>query len=129
MSPTSFELGLFVGLLIGEGHFGGDGRHPQITLRMHVHHEQIFRWLQRTFPGGKLYGPYNHDGRRYYQWMARGTYLRDVIVPLLDQYLHPSLDERSYQRYTAMKERYRLGTPTPSRGEDHGLSAPSPDAQ
>ncbi len=78
-----FSLGFFLGLLVGEGHFGGDGKQPQITLRMHVRHEQTFRWIERTFPGGKLYGPYDHGGRRYFQWMARGPYLRDVIMPLV----------------------------------------------
>ncbi len=33
------------GILVGEGHFGGDGRQPQVTLRMHVDHEALFRWL------------------------------------------------------------------------------------
>ncbi|HVR09365.1 MAG TPA: hypothetical protein VMW75_15055, partial [Thermoanaerobaculia bacterium] len=56
-SWTDLEVGILVGLLVGEGHFGGDGRQPQLTLRMHTDHEVLFRWLQRTFPGGKLYGP------------------------------------------------------------------------
>jgi hypothetical protein len=106
--PSEFEIELLVGILIGEGHFGGDGRQPQITLRMHTDHEKLFRWLHSTFPGGKLYGPYDHSSRRYFQWMARGSYLRDVMVPLLDRYLLPTLDEKSYGRYQQMKERDRL---------------------
>jgi hypothetical protein len=100
-------------LLIGEGHFGGDGRQPQVTLRMHVKHAPLFDWIDRTFPGGKLYGPYNHDGRHYLQWMARGSYLRDVLVPLLDGRLTPELDTKSAERYEQMKARYhhRLGLP------------------
>ena len=105
---SEFEIGLFVGILIGEGHFGGDGRQPQITLRMHTDHERLFRWVHGTFPGGKLYGPYEHGGRRYFQWMARGPFLREVMVPLLDRYLLPTLDEKSYGRYQQMKTRYRL---------------------
>jgi hypothetical protein len=98
-------------LLIGEGHFGGDGRQPQITLRMHVKHAPLFDWIERTFPGGRLYGPYNHDGRHYLQWMARGSYLRDVLVPLLDERLSPRLDAKSADRYEQMRARYqqRLG--------------------
>ena len=42
---SDFDRGLLVGLLIGEGSFGGDGKQPQVTLRMHVRHEAIFRWL------------------------------------------------------------------------------------
>jgi hypothetical protein len=111
---TDFELGLFTGLLIGEGHFGGDGRQAQITLRMHTDHEALFRWILRTLPeGGRLYGPYEHGGRRYYQWMARGPYLRDVIVPMLDRTMSPTIDEKSFRRYGAMKERYRLAATMP----------------
>lgn len=107
---TDYELGLFVGLLIGEGHFGGDGRQAQITLRMHTDHEVLFRWIERTVPppGGRLYGPYEHGGRRYYQWMARGPYLRHVILPLLDRCLSPALDLKTWNRYQAMKARYGL---------------------
>src|SRR5436190_1870102 len=75
--------GYLLGLLAGEGHFGGDGRQPQVTLRMHVRHEKLFRWLQATFPESRLYGPYHHGGRDYYQWMARGAFLRETLVPLL----------------------------------------------
>jgi hypothetical protein len=106
---SDLEIGLLVGILIGEGHFGGDGRQPQITLRMHVDHETLFRWLERTFPGGRLYGPYDHGGRRYFQWMVRGAYLREFLVPLLDRHLLPSLDGKAFSRYQAMKARYGLG--------------------
>ena len=106
--PGPFETGLLVGLLGGEGHFGGDGRQPHVTLRMHTDHEALFRWLERTFPGGRLYGPYHHGGRSYFQWMARGDFLRNALVPLLDLRLTPDLDARTHARYQAMKERYRL---------------------
>jgi hypothetical protein len=104
--PTDYEIGLLVGLLVGEGHFGGDGRQPQVTLRMHVRHEAMFLWLTRTFPGGRLYGPYDHSGRRYYQWMARGPFLRDELVPLLEGRISAELDEYSYSRLQQMIERY-----------------------
>jgi hypothetical protein len=103
---TDLEIGLFVGLLVGEGHFGGDGRQPQITLRMHVRHETLFRWLVRTFPGGRLYGPYSHDGREYYQWMLRGAYLREEVLPLLEAIVTPELDAHAYDRLIQMKLRY-----------------------
>jgi len=106
--PTQFELGFLVGLLVGEGHFGGDGRQPHVTLRMHVRHEAIFRWLERTFPGGRVYGPYHHGGRNYLQWMARGAFLRDELAPVLDRFLSPSLDRHSFERFQLMKARYPL---------------------
>jgi hypothetical protein len=104
--PSQFDLGFLVGILVGEGHFGGDGRQPHVTLRMHVRHEAIFDWLQRTFPGGRVYGPYHHGGRDYLQWMARGAFLRDELAPVLDRFLSPSLDQYSYDRYQMMKDRY-----------------------
>jgi len=105
---SEFEIGMLVGILIGEGHFGGDGRQPHVTLRMHTDHEALFRWLEKTFPGGRLYGPYHHGGRSYFQWMARGRFLREELVPLLDQHLEARLDGKAFSRYSAMKERYRL---------------------
>ena len=105
--PDDFSAGFLIGLLVGEGHFGGDGRQPQVTLRMHVRHEKLFRWLQRTFPGGRLYGPYHHGGRYYYQWMARGEFLRRMLVPLVSDHL-PRLDDYAAERFRSMCERYGL---------------------
>jgi hypothetical protein len=125
-------VGLLVGLLVGEGHFGGDGRQPQVTLRMHVRHEALFRWLERTFPGGRLYGPYDHGGRRYYQWMARGAFLRDTLVPLLEATLTPELDGYAHERFLEMLDRYRvrlrrgLGEGTGSDSAAGGLEGVSP---
>ena len=108
-SPLSqFDAGFLVGILVGEGHFGGDGRQPQVTLRMHTDHEQLFRWLESTFPDSKLYGPYHHGGRSYYQWMARGKFLRNELIPLLDRYLTADLDGKAVGRYREMKQRYGI---------------------
>jgi hypothetical protein len=106
MTTREFETGFLVGVLVGEGHFGGDGRQPQISLRMHTDHETLFRWLEKRFPGARLYGPYHHGGRSYFQWMARGAFLRDTLVPLLDTWLTPELDTKAFDRYQAMKSRY-----------------------
>jgi hypothetical protein len=126
--PSERDVGVLVGLLIGEGHFGGDGRQAQVTLRMHVRHEALFRWIERTFPGGRLYGPYNHGGREYFQWMARGAYLRDELLPLLERSLADDLDDYAALRLRQMRERYssslRLSPPSvPAANE--GDSAPS----
>lgn len=110
---SDFEAGFLVGLLVGEGHFGGDGRQPQVTLRMHTDHAAVFSWLVEHVPGGRLYGPYEHAGRRYYQWMARGPFLRDELVPVLDRHLRAEHSQRVYERFRQMKERFGLG-PVPS---------------
>jgi hypothetical protein len=111
------DAGFFVGLMVGEGHFGGDARQPQITLRMHTDHAAVFAWLMERFPGGRLYGPYAHSGRRYFQWMARGPYLRDEIVPLLDRYFTAAHSGRAHVRYERMKERYGLARSRSTIGE------------
>src|SRR5437588_9540625 len=104
---SDFERGVLVGLLIGEGSFGGDGKQPQVTLRMHVRHEAIFRWLIARFPDTKLYGPYHHGGRSYYQWMARGRSLVRDVLPLLEEGLTPDLDGHAAARLERMCRRYR----------------------
>ncbi len=103
---TDVERGLVVGVLIGEGHFGGDGKKPQITLRMHVRHEALFRWLLARFPRSRLYGPYSHDGRNYYQWMARGAALAEDVLPLVEAVLTEEIDSHVSERIRAMREQY-----------------------
>jgi hypothetical protein len=103
---SELERGIVVGLLIGEGSFGGDGKQPQITLRMHVRHEALFRWLADRFPETRVYGPYHHGGRSYFQWMARGRALVRDVLPLLEQELHSELDSHAATRFEAMCERY-----------------------
>lgn len=102
---TDVQLGFLLGVLVGEGSFGGDGRQPAITVRMHTRHEAVFRTLLRAVPGSRLYGPYNHAGRSYFQWLVRGPALRR-LVPLLDRHLTAELDAHAAARYTRMKETY-----------------------
>jgi hypothetical protein len=105
---TAFEEGVVIGLLIGEGSFGGDGRQPQVTLRMHTRHEAVFRWLVERFPRTRLYGPYHHGGRSYFQWMARGRALVEDVLPVLEAHVNPELDGHAAERLQAMCERYRV---------------------
>ena len=63
MDLDARQTGFLIGVLVGEGHFGGDGRQPQVSLRMHTKHERLFRWLSDAVPGSRLYGPYTHGGR------------------------------------------------------------------
>ncbi len=102
-----FSAGFLLGVLAGEGHFGGDGRQAQVTVRMHTRHERLFHWLVDAVPGSRLYGPYHHGGRDYYQWMARGQALKDVVLPVLRDHL-ADLDDYVAARVVRMCERYRL---------------------
>jgi hypothetical protein len=103
---SDFDRGVLVGLLVGEGSFGGDGKQPQVTLRMHTRHEALFQWLIERFPRTRLYGPYNHGGRSYYQWMARGRTLVQDLLPLLDEHVRAELDGHAAARFHEMRERY-----------------------
>jgi len=103
---SGFDRGLLVGVLIGEGHFGGDGKQPQVTLRMHVRHEALFRWLVERFPRSKLYGPYHHGDRHYFQWMVRGRALVEDLLPVLEAELDPAVDACAAGRLADMRSRY-----------------------
>ena len=103
---SAFDRGFLIGLLVGEGSFGGDGRQPQVTLRMHTRHEAVFFWLRDRFPRSRLYGPYNHGGRHYYQWMARGPALVHDLLPYIDADEIRGLDAHAAERIGAMCSRY-----------------------
>jgi hypothetical protein len=106
-SLSDRDVGFLVGILVGEGHFGGDGRQAQVTLRMHTKHESLFRWLVDHVPQSRLYGPYHHGGRSYFQWMVRGPALHDHLIPLLVRH-RDLLDDYSRSRFEAMCQQYRL---------------------
>lgn len=103
---SDFERGVVVGLLVGEGSFGGDGKQPQVTLRMHIRHEALFRWLVERFPESRLYGPYHHGGRSYFQWMARGPMLVRDLLPVIEPELTDALDGHAAERFRGMCSRY-----------------------
>lgn len=103
---TDFDRGFVVGILVGEGSFGGDGRQPQITVRMHTRHAALFQRLMTLFPRTKLYGPYHHGDRSYYQWMARGVALVEDVLPVLEGALGPELDGHAAERFEAMCATY-----------------------
>ncbi len=103
---SGFERGVIVGVLIGEGSFGGDGKQPQVTLRMHTRHAALFDWLVARVPGSRIYGPYHHGGRSYLQWMARGRALVHELLPLLEAEINPQLDGHAVERLRTMIDRY-----------------------
>ncbi len=103
---SEFEKGVVVGLLVGQGSFGGDGRAPHVILKMHVRHERLLRWLVECFPRTKLYGPYEHGDRVFFQWMARGRALVQDVLPVLDDAGFAELDDHAAERLSRMRERY-----------------------
>lgn len=105
---NEFDKGFLLGLLVGEGCFGGDSKQAAIVVRMHIHHKRVFDWLVEKVPGGKLYGPYCHDNRNYYHWTVRGRYLREEMIPFLNENLTENLSQRVFDRFQRMKEKYSL---------------------
>ncbi len=105
---SELERGIILGVLMGEGHFGGDGKQAQVTLKLHVRHEPLMRWMHDRIRWSKLYGPYHYDGRHFMQLMFRGESLRRVLVPMLSALPWSEIDEHSYGRFRAMCERYGL---------------------
>lgn len=103
---SDLDQGILVGVLIGEGSFGGDGRQPQVTLRMHTRHAALFRWLEDRFPRTKVYGPYHHGGRAYFQWMARGRALVEDVLPVIEDLVTPEVDAYAAARLQTMLDRY-----------------------
>lgn len=103
-----FDFGLLLGLLIAQGHFGGDRKQPQITLKLHSRHLPLLEWALERLPGARLYGPYEYGPRRFYQLMVRGDALRNRLMPLLDAAGWERIDPHSFARFQAMKQRYGL---------------------
>ncbi len=103
---TDVERGLIAGILMSEGSFGGDGKQPHVILRKHVRHESLMRWLVERFPRSRLYGPYHHADRSYFQWVARGPALVEDVLPVLAALIVPELDAHAAGRLREMCERY-----------------------
>ena len=106
MTLTDFERGLVAGILLSQGSFGGDGKQPQVTLRLHTRHEALFSWLMERFPRTKLYGPYHHGDRSYYQWMARGKVLVTDVLPVLEEAITSQIDGYAATRLGEMTDKY-----------------------
>jgi len=102
----AFELGYVMGLIVGEGSFTGDRHHPALSVKLHQRDPEPLRSLL-TALGGRIYGPYHHDGRRYLLYFLRGPALRQAI-PLFLAHLPPSW-KRS--QFLAWAVRYRLLDP------------------
>jgi hypothetical protein len=103
---TDTERGLVAGILMSEGSFGGDGKQPHVILRKHVRHERLMRWLLARFPRSRLYGPYHHGERSYFQWVARGPALVEDVLPVLVELVVPELDSHAAARLREMCDRY-----------------------
>ena len=94
---------------------------------MHVRHESLFRWLVERFPRTRLYGPYNHGGRAYFQWMARGPALVGDVLPVLESAPVAYLDAPAAERLATMLANYGVTSSgsVPVRRTNRSSSEPS----
>jgi hypothetical protein len=104
-SLSELQLGFILGFFTGQGSFGGDGRTPHLTLRMHTIHGPLLIKLSGLFPGSQIYGPYFTSNREYFQWMLRGEELAKIVQTNLFEGLK-NYDDLSYQRYRTMVDDY-----------------------
>lgn len=98
---------MLLGFLAAKAQFGGDAEQPQVTVRVPAEEAATLRWIDRALPGGAVYGPYARGERAYVQWMARGSFLRARLIPLL-RARRAELDPGALARFDAMCRRYRL---------------------
>ena len=92
-----FEIGYIMGLVVGEGSFTADRQQPYLQVRMHARDPFPLRFLSDRL-GGRVYGPYDHGGRRYYIWLLRGAALR-AALPLFRDHLPESWKREQFERW------------------------------
>jgi hypothetical protein len=106
-----FKIGYAMGLIVGEGSFSGYRRVPVLELKLHERDPLPLQLLGYLL-GGRVYGPYCHQGRHYCLYMLRGVEL-EANIPVFDRYL-PSSYRR--EQYEAWRAKYFPHLPVPDTG-------------
>ena len=101
---TEFDAGFICGLVTGEGSFTGDRKQPVLAIKLHEDDPEPLLFIQEKL-GGKIYGPYCHDGRRYYFWRLMGKSLW-ASLPLFADRLPAS---RKRHQFTGWIEKHGVG--------------------
>ena len=78
MPNQDFDLGYLIGLTVAEGSFTADRQQPSFQFRLHEENPEPIQRLTRVI-GGVVYGPYNHNDRKYYVLMLRGPALWKAV--------------------------------------------------
>ena len=87
-----------MGLVVGEGSFTADRQQPYLQVKMHARDPFPLRFLAERL-GGRVYGPYQHQGRNYFTWLLRGSDLR-AALPLFRDHLPESWKREQFERWT-----------------------------
>lgn len=106
-----FRIGYAMGLIVGEGSFTGDRQAPALAMKLHARDPFPLVDL-RALLGGRIYGPYCHQGRHCWLYMLRGGELESNI-PVFDRYLPSSYRREQYERWRAQ---YFPHLPVPDTG-------------
>jgi hypothetical protein len=92
-----FEIGYIMGLVVSEGSFTADRQQPYLQVKMHARDPFPLRFLSEQL-GGRVYGPYNHQGRHYFTWLLRGSELRNAL-PIFREHLPESWKREQFDRW------------------------------
>jgi len=80
-----------------------DRKQPVLAIKLHEDDPAPLLFVQEKL-GGKIYGPYCHDGRRYYFWRLTGKSLQASLA-LFAERLPVS---RKRDQFTEWIEKYGL---------------------
>jgi hypothetical protein len=106
-----FALGFGIGLIVGAGNFSGDRQQPALQIRMQRRDVAALELLRREL-GGRVFGPYAHEGRDTYLYLLRGPELRDAL-PVIEQNLPDSWKRVQFEAWRAKYSDY-FDRPRPS---------------
>src|SRR4051812_20628111 len=100
-----------MGLIVGEGIFTGQRHAPALQIRVHRKDLDAVEIVRRQL-GGKVFGPYGHEGRSSYLYLLRGRSLRDALA-LLDAHLPNSWRRDQFEAWRVKYTDY-FDRPQPS---------------
>ncbi len=73
-----FSVDYVMGLIVGERSFTGDKKKPCIGLKLHKNDPIPLNAVQKLL-GGRIYGFYDHDRRKYRMLLVRGKDLKSAV--------------------------------------------------
>jgi len=107
----AFGLGFSIGLIVGAGSFTGHARQPVLQIRLNRRDLDVLETV-RTQLGGRVFGPYAHEGRSSYVYLLRGGALRSAL-PILEEHLPNSWRRDQFDAWKAKYMDY-FDRPQPS---------------
>ena len=110
----AYLLGYTMGLIVGEGSFCQSGGYPAVQVLLHERDPKPLLDLLLLY-GGKLYGPYRHNGSSASMWRLSGQALA-ATIPLFLRHL-----PRSHKRGQFLAWAVRHGYISASRAEQEGI--------